>query len=161
MFRKLFIGLAAKREVHVKRLVLIFLFALPCLPANATENARPVFVKALCNGKLSSAVLSSLREVIRSSNKYRIIATLDDSGRMDEVLEVEMSCTERDNVVAIATIYGMAKCFGAENCHASMDGSSLSVALCDSNATAACGQALFKAFDAYTSHPNPAQLKLQ
>lgn len=149
-------------RVRIGRLLLIFLFTLASQAAHAaSEGPRSVFVKAICNGKLSAAVLSSFREGIRTSQKYQLIPTLDDNGRMDVVLEVEMSCTERDNVVAIATAYAMAKCFGPGNCRATMDGSSLGVSLCDANAVADCGRALFKVFDSYMSRPNPAKLKLQ
>jgi len=45
---------------------LIFtLFALASVAAYAAENPKPVFIHAACDGKISSAALSSLREEIR------------------------------------------------------------------------------------------------
>src|ERR1700720_4606105 len=88
--------------VRIGLLLLILLFTLASQTAHASEGPRSVFVKAICNGKLSAAVLASFREGIRTSQKYQLIPTLDDNGRMDVVLEVEMSCTERNNAVAIA-----------------------------------------------------------
>jgi hypothetical protein len=41
----------------------------------------------------------------------------------------------------------LARCFGPRNCRAAIDGSSLNVGLCDSNAVAERGRALFKVFD--------------
>src|SRR4029077_19587156 len=100
--------------------------------AHTTEKSKPVFVKSVCNGKISSDLLSSLRDEIRSSQKYQLVSSLDDNGRMDLVVEVLMSCAERENVVAVATVYGIAKCSAPKNCHASVDGYSLNVALCAS-----------------------------
>jgi hypothetical protein len=99
---------------------------------------------------------SSFIAQINASPKYQSIPNLGDNGRMDVVLHVQMSCAERDNVTAVATVYGEAKCFGPRNCHASMDGTSLRVALCDPSAAADCGRMLFKAFDDYVSNsPSP------
>jgi hypothetical protein len=148
-------------ETRIARLSLILTFTLASLTAHASESPKSVFVKAICNGKLSASVLSSFREGIRTSQKYQLIPALDDNGRMDVVAEVEMSCTERDKVVAIATAYALAKCVGPGNCHAVMDGSSLTVSLCDSDSVADCGRALFKVFDGYMSRPNTPQLKSQ
>lgn len=148
------------RRCRIKVLILLFLFALVSMAANAVENPRPVFVKAMCNGKVSSNLLSSFKEAIRTSQKYQLVSTLDDNGRMDVVLEIQMRCTERDNAVAVATVYAVAKCFGLGNCQATVDGASLNVALCDSKVVEECGRAIFKAFEDYLSRPNPAQLKL-
>src|ERR1700675_2949491 len=105
-------------------LVLIWLFTLG-LAAHAAESPKPVSVKAACLGKLSSAVLSSFREEIRTSQKYQLVPNLSDNGRMDTVLTVDMKCTERNDVAAVAIVYGKAKCFSNTNCHLSIDGSSI------------------------------------
>lgn len=81
--------------------------------------------------------------------------------RMDGVLTADMKCTERDDVAAVATAYGEAKCFSSKNCHLAVDGTSLRPDLCDSKAAAECGRALFKAFDDYVSNPLGPPLKLQ
>jgi hypothetical protein len=134
------------------RSVRILLFTLASITAMAAENPRSsVFVKSVCNGKFSSSVLVSFREKVQASQKYQLVSALDDAGRMGVVLDVELTCTERYNVVAAATVYGAAKCFGPKNCRAAMDGASLSVTLCDSKAAGECGQALFTVFDAYMS----------
>ena len=127
----------------------------------AAEPLRPVFIKTNCEGKISSAVLSSLRGEFGSSQKYRLARTLTDDGQMDVVLTINMNCTERSSVLAVATAYGRAKCFGITNCHLSIDGSSLRSDLCDSKAAAECGRALFKSFDEYMSNPIEPPLKLQ
>jgi hypothetical protein len=131
-------------------LVLILLFTLASQAANAAESPRPVFVHAVCDGKISSAVLSSFREDIRTSQKYRLVPTVDDNGSMDVVLTVYMHCTERNGAAAVATTYGKGKCVSATRCHGTVDGSSVRSALCDSNAAAECGRVLFNAFDDYT-----------
>jgi hypothetical protein len=133
---------------------------LASLTVAAQARPQSVFVKATCNGKLSSVMRSSFIEEIRASQKYQSIPDLGDNGRMDVVLHVQMSCTERDNVAAVATVYGAAKCFGPRNCHATMDGTSLSVTLCDPNALESCGRALFKAFDDYVSNKLTTPLRL-
>ena len=142
-----------------RTLFLGFVFILASLTA-AQAGPQSVFVKATCNGKLSSVVLSSFIEQIRASQKYQSIANLGDSGRMDIVLHVQMSCVERDNVAAVATVYGVAKCFGPRNCHATMDGTSLRVVFCDPDAVASCGRVLFKAFDDYVTSPVAPPLRL-
>jgi hypothetical protein len=145
----------------MKRLVTVLLLTFASLTGNAAEGPRPVFIRAACDGKISSAILYSLKQELRSSQKYQLIPTLDDSGRMDIVLTIEMSCTERSDVAAVATAYGEAKCFALNNCHATFDALSLKSVLCDSNATAECGRARFKAFDDYMSNPLRPPLKLQ
>lgn len=141
-------------------LILILLFILVSLAANATESPRPVSVKAACLGKISSAILSSFREEIRTSQKYRLVPNLSDNGAFDIVLTVNVDCTEGNNSVAVATVFGAAKCFSVKNCHLSVDGSSLKSDLCDSNGATECGRTLFKAFDTYMSSPLGPPLRL-
>ena len=141
--------------------ILILLFPLTSFAASAAAEPRPVYIKADCDEKISSAVLSFFSEGIRNSQKYRLAPTLTDDGRMDVVATINMSCTERNYIASVAIAYGRAKCFSATNCHLSIDGSSIRSTLCDSNAAAECGRELFKAFDDYISRPNPAPQKLE
>lgn len=128
--------------------------------SNAASAPKPVFVHAQCGEKPPSA-LSSLKAEIRKSQKYQLIPTLDDNGRMDLVLTIEMSCKEHNEVTAIATAYGKGKCFSPANCRGAFDSSSLRVDFCDFNGPTACGRMLFEAFDEYVSRPNSVQLNLQ
>jgi hypothetical protein len=146
-----------KTEVHLP--ILICCLALALLTASGAEAPKSVFIHGTCDGKISSAALSSLREELRASHKYQLVGTLDERPT-DLVLMLYVNCTEHDDVGAIAFAFGQAKCFGSKNCRAAVDGSSVRSALCDWSATAECGRALFKAFDEYVSRPNPAPLKL-
>jgi hypothetical protein len=146
---------------QIDRLILTLLLTIVPLTANAAESPRPVFIHGTCDGKVSSVVLSSLIEEIGTSHKYQLFRTLDDVSRMNVVLTVYMNCTEHDDIVAIAFVYGQAKCLSSKNCHLAVDGTSVRSALCDSKAAIACGRALFKAFDDYMSNPLGPPLKLQ
>lgn len=89
----------------------ILLLTLASFAGNAAaESPKPVFLKAVCLSTVSSAVLSSFREEVRTSQKYQLVPNLSDNGRMDVVLTVDMNCTERNDVAAVATVYGKAKC---------------------------------------------------
>lgn len=101
----------------------ILLLIVSSAAANAANAPKPVFVHAQCGQKPPSA-LSSLKDEIRKSQKYQLISTLDDNGRMDVVLTIEMTCKERNDVTAIATAYGKGKCFSPSNCHGAFDSSS-------------------------------------
>jgi hypothetical protein len=154
-------GRATLGTTQIERLIAILLLIFVPLIANAAEGPRSVFIHAGCDGRISSAALFSLREEIRTSQKYQLVRTLDDEGRMNVVLTFYMNCTERSDVAAIAFAYGQAKCFSSKNCHLAVDGSSVRSALCESNAAAQCGRTLFKAFDDYMSNPPGPPLKLQ
>jgi hypothetical protein len=143
-----------------RSLVLVSMLTLVSLVGRAVDTQKSVFVKASCLDKISSDVLSSLEEGIRNSQKYRLAHNLGDGDQMGVVFTINMSCTERKNVAAIAAVFGSAKCFSATNCHHAIDGSSIRSDLCDANATAECGQVLFKAFDDYVINPIKPQLKL-
>ena len=160
MFEEILMRSTAWEKTRVGRLVLILL-SIPSLAVSAAESPRPVFIRAACDGKVSSIVLSSLREEIRTSREYELASTLDDNGRMDEVHTIYMSCTERKAVAAVATNYGLARCLSGTNCHSIVDGSSIRSDLCDASAAEECGRALFKAFDDYISNPNAPRLKLK
>ena len=130
------------------------------LAAHASETPKSVFIVGSCLEKISSDVLSSLEEGIRSSQKYRLAHNLGDGDQMGVVWAINVSCTERKNVAAIATVFGAARCFTATNCHHAVDGSSVRAYVCDANDITECGRALFKAFDDYVSNPIRAPLKL-
>jgi hypothetical protein len=127
----------------------------------AAQQIKPVFVRADCNGQLSSAVLNTLKENLRASQKYQLISSVDDNGRMDVVLQVNVSCAERDNFAALGAVYGVAKCFGPRNCRVTMDGSSVTAILCDRNGIGECGRLFFQSFDNYVGHLNPSLPKLE
>lgn len=134
--------------------VLLILFGFVMLGVSEGQvTTTPVFIRATCSDKISSAVLSSLREELSRSQRYRLVHTLTDEGQMDKVLTIEMNCAERHSVAAIATVYGKAKCFGSKNCHLSVDGSSIRSDICESNNALVCGRELSQAFDSYASNP--------
>jgi hypothetical protein len=143
-----------------RSLVLVSLLTLVSLVGHAADTPKSVFVKASCLDKISSDVLSSLEEGIRNSPKYRLAHNLGDGDQMGVVLTINVNCTERKNVAAIATVFGAAKCFSGTNCHHVIDGSSIRADLCDANAAAECGRALFKAFDDHVINPIKPQLRL-
>jgi hypothetical protein len=139
----------------MKGLILVVSLGLATLVSAVDVPKSSVFIKAAaCDGKLSSAVIVSLKEEIGNSQKYHVVPNLSDEGRMGEVITIGMACSERPEVAGIATTYGKGKCFPGAYCHQAVDGSSLKVALCDSNAIAECGRMLFKTFDDYASHMN-------
>ena len=145
----------------MNRLVLICLFMLAPLAANPAEKPKSVFIHATCDGsKVFSDTLSSLREGIHTSQKYQLVRTLNDEGRMAVVLTIYIDCAERNGIVAVATSYGLAKCYSDKNCHLSVDGNSIKSTLCDASNAAECGRTIFKAFDDYLNHPNPSTFKL-
>jgi hypothetical protein len=158
--RKMETTASGKSILSRSLLIMVFLFTLASLIANAANGPKPVFIKAACLGRSSSAVLSSFREEVRSSQKYQLVPDLSDNGLMDVVLTIDMNCTERNDIAAVATVFGMAKCFGAKNCNLKIDGSSLRSDLCDSNGATECGRTLFKTFDTYTGNPLGPPLRL-
>jgi hypothetical protein len=131
-----------------------------CITASATNAPKPVFIKPTCDSKISQIVLSSLRDEIRASPRYRLATNLADEGRMDLVLTLNISCSERDNVAAVAIVYGVAKCFADKNCHLSIDGTSIRAEVCEANAENDCGRRLFKTFDDYVDNASKPALKL-
>lgn len=137
----------------MNRFAVMLLLMIAPSSAGAVENAKPVFIKTTCDGRISSAALSSFREEIRSSQKYQAVNTLDESGGADVVLTIHMNCTEHSDIAAMATSFGHAKCFGPKNCHVTVDGNSIRSTLCDAGAAAECGRALFKMFDEYANNP--------
>ncbi len=142
-------------KMRILSLVTILVLTFASLAANAVENPTPLFIRAACDGKISSVVLSSFKEEVRTSTRYQLVPTLDDNGRKDKVLTIYMSCAERSDVVAVATNYGWAHCYSSRDCRGTVDGNSIKSALCNVGAAAECGRGLFKAFDDYVSGPRP------
>jgi len=128
--------------------------------AHAETAPRPLFVRAKCDGKLSSVVLSALKEAVTASRKYQLVPTLDDNGHLETVQTIYLTCAENNEVTAVATQFGIAKCRSTTVCHSVIDGISLNVALCNANLSADCGRALFKYFEAYMNRPNPTPLNV-
>lgn len=121
--------------------------------AQTSTSPRLVFIHATCDGKEAGAVLGSLKERMAGSRKYAVIPRLDDDGRTDEVLEIYMHCSQRNDTVAIATSYGRGRCVAVNRCGSMIDGSSIKSTLCDGRATDECGKILFNSFDEYVTRP--------
>jgi hypothetical protein len=155
MLEEIWVPIRAWGENRIGILVLILMTTIGPLAASAAEGPKPVFIHAACDGKLSSTVLSAFRDEIQTSQKYQLAPDLEDNGHLDIVLTIYMSCTERHDVVAIATSYGLAKCFSDKTCHSTVDSVSIRSALCDASAVGECGRTLFKTFDDYTRGPKP------
>jgi hypothetical protein len=72
---------------------------------------------------------------------------LSDKGKMDVVIKLRMLCVEDKGNVAVASIVGLAKCFGPKNCHVSISDSTLTALLSESGLETQSGINLFKGFD--------------
>ena len=141
--------------------VSVLLFILSVVSqSSAGETPQPVFVHSGCEGKASAEVLFSLKENVKNSRAYQLVRTLDDNGRMGIVLTVYMDCAERNDIVGIATSYGVAKCYGEKNCHLSVDGRSIKSTLCAARDASECGKSLFNAFDNYVKTSSRTVFKL-
>lgn len=115
--------------------------------ARAPDQLKPVFLISNCVLKSGSVILSAFKEALQNSKKYELVPDLSDKGKMDVVITVKMICVEDKGNVAIASIYGLAKCFGPKNCHASIDGSTLNALLSEPGIETQSGINLFKGFD--------------
>ena len=73
-----------------------------------------------------------------------MVPNLSDNGKMDVGLTINMVCAERDNVIGVASVYGMAKCLDPQNYHLSIEGSRLNMLMCDPNGQAQCGKEQFR-----------------
>lgn len=138
------------------RLILLTftLFALRADAADATK--RSVHIHATCDGKISSAVITSLQSAVDTSQKYHLVPNLTDEGHFDEVLTVVIACSERADMASFATAYGKAKCAAGGYCYQGLDAGSLKSSMCDSSGSVECGKALFQTFDDYvSSHMRP------
>jgi hypothetical protein len=119
--------------------------------AQTSTSPKPVFIHANCDGKEADAVLGSLKEQMAGSRKYVVIPRLDDDGRTDEVFEIYMHCSQRNDTLAVATSYGRGKCVAVDRCGSMIDASSIKSTLCESLATRECGKILFNSFDEYVT----------
>jgi hypothetical protein len=142
----------------MNRMILVLFFTMASLSAYAADTPQPVFVRALCDKKLSTIVVSSLKEAMSASGKYRLVSSLNDEGKLDLVHTIHMACVENNDVSSVATQYGIAKCQTSKECGSIIDGDSLNVSLCNANLSADCGRALFKAFDYYMGLNRPLKL---
>lgn len=147
--------------IRTSRCILIASALFASMFCQAQSNQKPLFIRARCDGKLSSIVLTALKDAATASQKYYLISTLNDNGRLDVVQTIHLTCAENNDVTAIASQFGIAKCQSTTVCHSVIDGLSLNVALCNANLSADCGRAIFKAFDAYMNRPNPTPLKVE
>jgi hypothetical protein len=145
-------------------LALGFAFALsPSI--HALNNPKNVFVRASCNGRIASAVVTSFREEIRRSQGYQLASSLSDDAGKGAVLTVYLTCTELNSgpnsgIAAVAAIYGQGRCI-AGSCHVNSYESTLRSVLCGSNTAEDCGRDLFRDFDNYWSGPNSPPLDLR
>lgn len=142
------------------RLLPILLFTLVAVAASAAESPQSVYIHADCDGKVSSAVLSSFTEAIRASQKYHQVPSLDDEGHRGIVMTIYIACAERNDVIGVASSYGWAKCYGEKECHLSLDGSSIRSVLCDAKAASECGRTLFKVLEDFIKNAEPSTFKL-
>ena len=92
------------------------------LAAHAGDQLKPVFLMTNCTLKSGSVILSAFKEALQNSKKYELVPDLSDKGKMDVVITVRMICVEDKSNVAVASVYGLAKCFGPKNCHVSVRG---------------------------------------
>lgn len=128
-------------------LLLTVSVAFASLVAHASDQLKPVFVRTNCSLKSGSVVLSAFEEALQNSKKYELVSDLSDNGKMDVVISVQMICEEDKGNVAVASIYGLVKCIGPKNCHAFVDGSTLTALLSEPGVEKQSGVNLFKQFD--------------
>ena len=115
--------------------------------ARAPSQLRPVFLISNCVLKSGSVIQAAFNEALQNSKKYELVPDLSDKGKMDVVISVKMICEEDKGNVAVASVYGLVKCFGPKNCHAAVDDSTLSALLSEPGMEAQSGVNLFKGFD--------------
>ena len=137
-----------ERETAAMRTLFLTLFiAVASLAAHASDQLKPVFLVTNCTLKSGSVILSAFKEALQNSKKYELVSDLSDKGKMDVVITVRMLCVEDKGNVAVASIYGLAKCFGPKNCHVSVTDSTLTALLSESGDETQSGINLFKGFD--------------
>ncbi len=78
-----------------------------------------------------------MRNLVLLAATFLIIATA----------AVKMICVEDKGNVAVASVYGLAKCFGPKNCHVSVNDSTLNALLSEPGMETQSGINLFKGFD--------------
>jgi hypothetical protein len=111
------------------------------------DQVKPVFLVTNCVLKSGSVILSAFKEVLQNSKKYELVTDLSDKGKMDVVITVKMICVEDKGNVAVASVYGLAKCFGPKDCHISVNDSTLNALLSEPGIEAQSGINLYKQFD--------------
>ena len=111
------------------------------------DQLKPIFLTTNCVLKFGSMILSGFKEALQNSNKYELVPDLSDKGKMDVVITVKMICVEDKGNVAVATIHGLAKCFGPKNCHISISDSTLNALLSEPGYETQSGVNLFKGLD--------------
>lgn len=141
----------------------LLLFVVCAVSAFAQGHPQPVFIKTKgCQGKLTSVLFSCFKDAIRAGiPRYEIVPDLSDYAKNDAVLVIQMVCGERSNAVSVASIYGVAKCFGPKNCHQSINGSTLNMLMCDPNGEKQCGFELLKVLDSVLSRTDPKSMQLE
>jgi len=140
--------------------LLIFFVTFASLAAHASDQLKPVFLKTNCNLKSGSVILSAFKEALENSKKYEVVPDLSDKGKMDVVISVRMICEEDKGNVAVASIYGLVKCFGAKNCHFAVDDTTLTALLSEPGLERQSGINLFKAFDEMQAESKNHQMVL-
>jgi hypothetical protein len=131
----------------MRTLVLTLFIAFTSLAAHASDPLKPVFLMTNCTLKSGSMILSGFKDALQNSKKYELVPDLSDKGKMDVVITVKMLCVEDKGNVAVASIYGLAKCFGPKNCHVSINDSTLNALLSEPGIETQSGVNLFKGFD--------------
>ena len=131
----------------MKTLTLTLFIVLASLTAHASDQPKPVFLMTNCTLKSGSIILSAFKDALQNSKKYELVPDLSDKGKMDVVITVRMICVEDKGNVAVASIYGLAKCFGPRNCHVSINDSTLNALLSEPGMETQSGINLFKGFD--------------
>jgi hypothetical protein len=116
-------------------------------PGRTQDQVKAVFLMTNCTLKSGSVILSAFKDALQSSKKYELVPDLSDKGKMDVVITVKMICVEDKGNVAVASVYGLAKCFGPKNCHVSVDDSTLNALLSEPAMETQSGINLFKSFD--------------
>jgi len=122
----------------VRRFIPIVMVILTSFIAHAESGPKPVFIMAKCDGKLSSVVLSGLKDAVSASQKYRLVSSLDDNSYFDTVQTIHLTCVENSDVTAVAMHFGIAKCHSKTVCHSVVDGISLNAALCNASLSIGC-----------------------
>jgi hypothetical protein len=127
-------------------LLALFIVFAP-VAARASDVPKPVFLFTNCTLKSGSVILSAFKGALQSSNKYELVPDLSDKGKMEVVVTVRMICVEDRGNVAVASVYGLAKCFGPKNCHASVNATTLTALLSEPGDETRSGNNLFHSFD--------------
>jgi hypothetical protein len=154
-------GTTRPKRIRLNYLAIVLTLILCSSAVYAQGHSKPIFLKAACDGKLTSVLLSSFNEAIQSSQRYEVVPNLSDNGKNDVVLVIQMACGERDNAVSIASVYGFAKCLGPRNCHQSINASTLNVLMCDPHGETQCGRELFKEFEYVMSKTDLRSMQLE